>query len=182
MKTIIRYVLCIAFVFAFGMPAYAQEEYVGPETGDVAFAPTISFGIMMPDEGSDIENLAVLTSFGYYFNRNVELGGTIMGIGVGESFTDYWLIAFTPFVAYHFYLEQSPRYAPYVGVGAGMLHMESSEDNWDDNEALAGVFAGLDYYVTSSTAVRFQVRYDENLGGDYDAGQLQFTIGLNIIF
>jgi hypothetical protein len=182
MKTIIRYVLCICFILAFAIPAYAQEEFVGPESGDFAFSPTVSFGITMPDEGEDIESMMVVTGLGYYFNPNVELGGNILAMGMGESFTDYWLVAFTPFVSYHFYLEENPRTSPFVGVEAGILHYASDEDDFDETEFLAGVFAGIDYYVTDSTALRFEARYDENLGGDYDAGQLQFTMGLNIVF
>ncbi len=146
------------------------------KTGKISVLGQISYTMYDVDPDS-ISVLTLIAGVGYYLDQNHEIGGflvTSLADAGGETTT---IISFTAKYSYHLILD-SPDWAPY---GGGSLGFASFSNGADDSAFLVGIHVGVDYFLTTSAAVNFELGYNIIFFDDA-TGYLQLLIGFRFFF
>ena len=192
MKT--KWTILLSFIFALILlqPAYAQEEFIGPEGGDVLLSPQLMFMHMITEYdtfggGTDTQemgNLTINTTIGYFFTPQIELGGQISAgsnYSADIDFGDEINASLSPYFKFHFNFGGAQRVQPYIGAGAGIFY-QKSEDRDDDSSFLVFGGAGLDIYFTEDTALTMGIQDSYIFIEDATSQLIMFLLGLSFTF
>jgi opacity protein-like surface antigen len=158
-----------AALLALGLATGAQAQQYHPllpttGTSEVDFAADINF--------EPIESQSVAARYGYFFNRNFQLGveGSYDRLENDDSIS-FWTIGLFG----NFNFPTATPWLPYVGGFVGMVDGEEI-----DNEVAYGAQAGAKYFFNPNVAGFAELRYRCLEDCDNDSSGLFF--GLSVFF
>jgi len=154
----------------FGMlPAIASGQF---KQGDWELTLTGS-GVSSDDFNST--GLSVAGGVGYFLNDQFEIGGrqtlNFNAIDGGDS---AFAATTRAFIDFHFDLD---RWQPFIGASAGYRYGDDVDD-----EFIAGLEAGLKYFVNATTFVYGSFGWDFSLEDSLDEGNWVYGVGIGFRF
>jgi hypothetical protein len=150
--------------------------------------PTIAYGQFKQSDweltlnGSGVSSddfnstgLTVGGGVGYFLTDQFEIGGrqtyTFNSIDGGGS---SWAASTRAFVDFHFDLD---RWQPFIGASAGYAYGDDVDDKW-----IAGLEAGVKYFVNATTFVYGTFGWDFDLQDSLDEGNWVYGVGIGFRF
>ncbi len=160
MKRIGSITFLILFVLMLQGSVFAQEQ-TGIKQGNSELAAMgswqrISVSSSGGEEGSASMTLLAL-SYGYFFTDPLEIGASVAFMRMSAEGTDGTFTLFSPFVKYHFFLE-NPMTVPYVG--AGFTYGKISGGDGDATIWGGGVNGGVNFFIKENFSIGPEARYD----------------------
>ncbi len=123
----------------------------------------------------DSNGIAVSGGLGYFLTDQFEIGGrqsiTFASVEDGD---DVFAGSTRAFLDFHFDLD---RWQPFIGASAGYTYGDDIDDKW-----IAGLEAGVKYFVNSTTFIFGSFGWDFSLEDSIDDGNWVYSLGIGFRF
>jgi hypothetical protein len=161
-----RFAYLIPALALFLLPAIARAQF---EQGN--WELTLA-GRGANDQDFRTADISVQGSLGYFLTKELEVSGR-QGL-VWADGGSAWDGESRAAIDYHFDLD---RLWPFVGASIGYAYGDNVNDHW-----IAGLEAGVKYFLNSTTFVEAVAGYDFNLEEGLDEGGFVYGLALGVKF
>lgn len=144
--------MTLSLLLLFNLHALAGDIEQG--TISVGASSNLSFFQLDSENNDDTEStLSLSTEMGYFFAKNWEIGAGLNSHYKYVGDNEYLSIIFSPFIGYHWNLNETSNL--YARVGAGIGTGQTSGDGWESDSDLTTLFGevGYEFFLTKNIAL-----------------------------